>query len=224
MRVAKHLVFAAGVGAAACGAAARNRPAGSSIPEESRAPAVLASDSPKTTERPLAAFSPSDPLPSPASSAFALGGPTPTPTTMAADLEALALDPRHLPPIEKLDPRALRGVMKLIARSLGAKCLDCHQEGDFGAPTPRKKIAARMWNEFVAALEFSSDASPVFCDSCHEGRTRQLNRADKKALAAWMEANFVGKLKRKSEGPFECASCHVDMDMHFLSKWAAGPF
>jgi hypothetical protein len=146
---------------------------------------------------------------------------SPAASTMLADLDRLALDQNHLPPIEKLDPRSLRGVMKLIAKSLGARCGDCHQEGDFAAPTPRKKLAAKMWDEFVVKLALA-DGAPLFCDSCHHGRAKQLNRADKKALSKWMDENFVDKLKRRDGRDHDCETCHVNMDMRFLNKWAEG--
>ncbi len=143
------------------------------------------------------------------------------PTAMADDLRALGLDAKNLPPIEKLEPRTLRGVMKLMAKSLGVKCGDCHQEGDFAAPTRRKKIAAHMWDEFATKLVMGDGpaSSALFCDSCHQGRTQLLDRRDKKALSQWMDDNFVTKLSRKDGKSEECESCHVDMDMHFLAKW-----
>jgi hypothetical protein len=142
----------------------------------------------------------------------------PVASAMGADLQALGLDPKNLTPIEKLDPKALRGVMKLLARSLGGKCADCHSEGDFAAQTRRKKIAIKMWNEFAAKLT-TVDGSPVFCDSCHQGRIVQLDRTDKKALGKWMDASFVDGFKRKDGRAEECESCHVGMDMHFLDSW-----
>jgi hypothetical protein len=144
---------------------------------------------------------------------------SPVPTTMTGDLEAIGLNAKNLPPIEKLEPKMLRAVMKLMARSLGAKCGDCHQEGDFAATTRRKKIAARMWDDFAAKLAMA-DGSALFCDSCHQGRIQQLDRHDKKALARWMDDNFVAKLARKDGKSHECETCHVDMEMHILSKWA----
>jgi hypothetical protein len=141
----------------------------------------------------------------------------PVASAMVDDLRALGLDAKNLPPIEKLEPRALRGVMKLIAKSLGVRCGDCHQEGDFAAPTRRKKIAAHMWDEFAAKL--TTDGAPLFCDSCHQGRTTLLDRRDKKALAKWMDDNFVAKLQRRDGKSEECESCHVDMEMHFLAQW-----
>jgi len=152
----------------------------------------------------------------------------PIPSALVADLQALGLDATNLPPIEKLEPKTLRGVMKLLAKSLGAKCGDCHTssgEGprtdsmgvDFAAPTRRKKIAAKMWDEFVAKLSLQGQA--LFCDSCHQGRIKQLDRSDKKALGKWMDANFAQKLVRKDGKDEACESCHVDWDMTFLVKW-----
>jgi len=143
------------------------------------------------------------------------------PTALAPELEALGLGARSLPPIEKLDPQALRGVMKLMAKSLHAKCADCHQEGDFAAQTPRKKVAAKMWNEYVAKLEFV-DGAPLFCDSCHQGRKKTLDRSDAKTLSRWMDDNFVARLKRKDDKEHGCETCHVDMQMRFLNKWSDG--
>ena len=142
----------------------------------------------------------------------------PTPSAMVDDLRALGLDAKNLPPIEKLEPRTLRGVMKLMAKSLGVRCGDCHQEGDFAAPTRRKKIAAHMWDEFAAKLTLA-DGAPLFCDSCHQGRTTLLDRRDKKALAKWMDDNFVARLQRRDGKSEECETCHVDMEMHFLAQW-----
>jgi hypothetical protein len=137
---------------------------------------------------------------------------------MAGELQAIGLDAANLPPIEKIEPKALRHVMKLMAKSLGAKCGDCHDERDYGAPTRRKKIAAKMWDEFAVKLAMSGGA-PLFCDSCHQGRIVQLDRRDKKALGAWMDANFSGKLERKDGRDHGCETCHVDMEMTFLTKW-----
>jgi hypothetical protein len=142
----------------------------------------------------------------------------PLSTALGDKLQSLRLDPQNLPPIEKLEPKTLRRVMTLMAESLGVKCEQCHEESDFAAPTRRKKIAMRMWDEFVAKLTMA-DGSPLFCDSCHQGRLVQLDRSDGPALSAWMDANFVAKLARKDGQPQTCETCHVDMNMRFLSDW-----
>jgi hypothetical protein len=189
----------------------------------------LAPSATNGAEAPPAASASAEPSAPPASGAASASAPTglppssiemkpPVPSAMLQDLQALGLEAKSLPPIEKLAPRTLRGVMKLMTKSLGGKCGDCHQEGDFAAPTRRKKIAARMWDEFAAKLVLA-DGSPLFCDSCHQGRIQQLDRRDKKALSHWMDDNFVAKLGRKDGKSHECETCHVDMDMRFLTAW-----
>jgi len=155
------------------------------------------------------------------STAVAVDMKAPVPSALGADLQGLGIDPANLPPIEKLEPKALRGVMKLMARSLGFRCADCHAEGDFAASTRRKRIAAKMWDEFAAKTTMA-DGAPLFCDSCHQGRSVLLDRRDKKALGKWMDESFVGLLKRKDGKATECETCHVDQEMQFLSKWGAG--
>jgi hypothetical protein len=120
--------------------------------------------------------------------------------------------------------------MRLFARSLGIKCADCHEpEGassvqnsaairSFSVPTRRKRIAMHMWNEFVVKLA-PVDGSSLFCDSCHEGRVRYLDRRDRKALASWMDAHFVAKLTRRDGKDHGCETCHVNMNMTFLADW-----
>jgi len=211
-----HGVLAAGLTAGmACGGEAGMTPP-SQPPGAAPAPAASVATPSASAATPALA---------PATLATAATPPTahvamraPVPSTLGADLQALGIDPRDLPPMEKLDPKALRGVMKLLARSLGARCSDCHTEGDFAAATRRKKIAARMWNEFAAKLT-TAEGSPIFCDSCHQGRIVQLDRTDKTALAKWMDASFVDGLRWKDGKAEECESCHVDMEMHFLALW-----
>jgi hypothetical protein len=155
----------------------------------------------------------------------AFTGPMQSPikSAMLSDLTGAGLDPKKLPTMDKLDPKVMRAkVMPLFSKSLGIKCGDCHVEGDFAAPTRRKAIAQKMWDDFVMRLQMA-DGTPVFCDSCHQGRVLELDRHDKKALAKWMQANFVDPFKRRDKKDHECASCHgEDMDMDIISKWAQG--
>jgi hypothetical protein len=114
--------------------------------------------------------------------------------------------------------------MKLIAKSLGASCSDCHEEGDFGTPTPRKRIAAHMWNSFAAGLAMKGGA-PLFCDSCHQGRTKLLDRHDPGALRAWMDRAFVAKLQRNDGQEHNCETCHGagtgQSGTPFVRTWAS---
>lgn len=147
--------------------------------------------------------------PSPATSAFAGPMKPVMASAMIADLQALGLDPKNLPPLNKLEPDKLRKVMRTFTKALGVKCADCHVESDFAAATPMKKIATGHWDEFVRKLSSESGA-PVYCDSCHEGRSKLLERSDKKALGAWMDANLVDHFKRRDGKEHNCETCHGD--------------
>jgi hypothetical protein len=142
-------------------------------------------------------------------------------TTMADDLKSLGLDPNALPALDQLPPDKLRRVMKTFTKALGARCGDCHMEGDFAAATPRKAIAAGMWKHFVQEVSTSA-GGPVYCDSCHQGRlTPLLDRHDKKALSGWMETNFEKGLNLRNGKKNSCENCHGEpFQSHFLKQWA----
>jgi hypothetical protein len=139
----------------------------------------------------------------------------PTPTAYAADLEAIGLDPQHLPPLNKIAPEQLRKVMPLVAKSLGVKCNACH---DFNAPvqpavTPRMKVAQHMWNDFVRIRTI--EGGSVFCDSCHHGALDFLDRRDRPALEHWMDESFV-----KALGAERCETCHgTPPRWKFIDVW-----
>jgi hypothetical protein len=142
-----------------------------------------------------------------------------TATTMTADLQAIGLDAKTLPALDKLEPEKLRKVMRTFTKSLGMKCGDCHNESDFSAPTPMKKIATHMWDEYVTKLAMNA-GDPIYCDTCHQGRRKILDRHDKKALSKWMDANFVSKLTRRDKKDHGCETCHGDaFEPHILAQW-----
>ena len=143
-------------------------------------------------------------------------------TALAADLKAIGLDVKKLPPLGKLDPQKLRKVMDLFTKSLGGvECTMCHVKSDFKAMTPNKNVAGHMWDEFVRRYE-TTDSKPIFCDSCHQGRVDLLNRGDRKALAKYMSDVYVDGMKLKDGKEHDCATCHGDITAPpFLdSKWA----
>jgi hypothetical protein len=219
--IAVHLALAlALLSGAACGGGGGEGPSGQ-VPGSLGSASATASAT--AAPSPSASASSSSPLPTTATTtAVPVEMKAPIASALGPDLQAIGIDAANLPPIEKLEPKALRGVMKLMAKSLGFKCADCHAEGDFAAPTRRKKIAANMWDEFAAKTTLG-DGSLLFCDSCHQGRSKLLDRTDKKALGRWMDASFVGLLKRKDGKATECETCHVDMEMHLLTKWGGPP-
>ncbi|MBS2014962.1 MAG: hypothetical protein JST00_18875 [Deltaproteobacteria bacterium] len=142
------------------------------------------------------------------------------PSAMAADLKALGLDPKALPPLSKVPPDKMRPLMMTFKKALGVECTGCHDAGNFKAPTPKKKIAAKMWDQFTRSLAMEDAGSVLYCDSCHQGSMEFLDTHDKKALSAWMDANFVSKLKRVDKKDHSCETCHGDpFEPKFVHAW-----
>lgn len=138
---------------------------------------------------------------------------------MAEDLKKLGIDPLHPPPLSKLSPDVIRKLMPTFARSLGVKCEACHDVNNFKASTPKKKVAAAMWQRFVVGLALE-DGAPLYCDSCHGGKMEFLDTHDKKVLSAWMDTNYVAKLKKVDKKDHSCDTCHGDpFDPKFLKAW-----
>ena len=149
------------------------------------------------------------------------GGPmkTPSGSAMAEDLKKLGIDPLNPPPLNKLSPDVIRKLMPTFAKSLGVKCEACHDVNDFKKWTPKKRVAAGMWQHFVVGLRLE-EGPPLYCDSCHGGKLEFLDRHDKKALSAWMDTNYVTKLKRVDKKDHSCETCHGDpFDPKFLDGW-----
>ncbi len=146
------------------------------------------------------------------------------PSTLLATLTKAGLDPKALPPMSKLSKEQRLVHMQLFTASLGIPCGECHQEGNPKAETRRTKIARKMWDEYVVKLTMAN-GEPVFCDSCHQGKVKTLDRSDKKAVAHWMDENFEHGLKKKDGSEHSCGSsqCHKDEDYQFLTTWAAAP-
>jgi len=150
------------------------------------------------------------------------------PSAFASDLAKLGLDPRHLPPLRELSPATIKKIMPSFSKSLGVTCEFCHNKNDFRQPTAHKRVAARMWDEFVVKLALNSRAeatagaqAPVlYCDSCHGGKSEFLNTQNKKAVSAWMSDQFVDNLARTDGAAHDCATCHgAPFRPKFLATW-----
>ena len=221
--VAGHLALASSVLAAlvigACGGETAPGP-GPQVPTTPSASAgTPAPTAPGTTAPPASGSAPTGTTPPPpaAGPMKSISG-----SAMADDLKKLGIDPMKPQALNKLSPDVIRKVMMTFQKSLGVKCDFCHDVNNFKAQTPKKKIAARMWNDYVVGMRMD-DKSPLYCDSCHAGKAEFLDRADKKALSGWMDANYVKKLKRTDGKEHSCDQCHGDpFEGRFLAQWAAG--
>ena len=142
------------------------------------------------------------------------------PTEMGPALKELGLDVKNLPPLNKIPPDKIRKVMGTFTKALGTQCTGCHDGDDFKKATPNKKVAARMWNEFVRGYTLEGGGA-VYCDSCHGGKTTFLVRdPGLKELSKWMDENFVSKMKKTNGQAHACETCHGDpMEGKFLHTW-----
>lgn len=132
--------------------------------------------------------------------------------TLPADLEDLTGDKQKL-----------SAVMKSFTIALGTTCDGCHVKSgakiDYSAPSPKKNVAKKMWSTFVRGLQ-QADGSALYCDSCHQGKMKFLDRANKEALSTWMAANFVTKLARRDGAEHGCATCHGSpFDGNVIEAW-----
>lgn len=146
------------------------------------------------------------------------------------------IDTRQLPFLGDLQDLQEREVMKTFRASLGVGCGGCHLAADGGvtgrgeegaafdlpAPTPNKNVARHMWNDWVRNFTLA-DGGALYCDSCHQGRERFLDRSQPKVLAQWMSTNFVSGLRRKDGGALNCSTCHgTPFNGAFLAAWRDG--
>jgi hypothetical protein len=134
---------------------------------------------------------------------------------IVATLRTAGFELDTLPALESLHenghPR-MRAIMKTFTMALGTTCDGCHVAGaqtddEFRVMTPRKKVAAQMYARFVGELQ-KKDGHPIYCDTCHQGRIKFLDRSDNDALTGWMQQNLVDGLARKDGKDHGCATCH----------------
>lgn len=185
---------------AACGGGNASTPTGTAPAAGGTAPASAVSGAPAAPAAPMKAL---------------------RATEHGKALSALGLDENNLPTMDKLQPEQLRKVMGLFTKSLGVDCKFCHKGGDFKAPTEHKKLAERMWNEWVHGVKLKTNGveSPMFCDSCHQGKAEFLDKSNHDELAKWMKTEFVDRMHMQ-KGETTCETCHgKPFDGDFLEKW-----
>jgi hypothetical protein len=110
-------------------------------------------------------------------------------------------------------------VMPLFVKALGYDgCNGCHVEGDFKQETRNLKVARQMWDHFVVSLR-DSEGAPIFCDSCHGGKAKVLDRANPDGMKKFMMEEYTAKLVRADKNMHGCASCHGDQkELRIIAK------
>jgi hypothetical protein len=115
--------------------------------------------------------------------------------------------------------------MPIMQKAMGyTACTGCHVEGDFKAETRNLKISREMWNAYTVPLR-DEKGGVLFCDSCHSGQPKVLNRADQEALKKFMEDEYEHKLTRADKKDMECSTCHGEaLELKIIEKlWKIAP-
>lgn len=188
-------------------------------PLETSAPVTTAAPA-ATTAAPVATTPPSNTGAPAATPAPAAVNNVPIqPSKMLDDVKKLGVDLRKVGDLEKIDLTQKKKLMPLFQRAMGyTSCTGCHAEGDFTKVTRNIQITRAMWKHYVVALR-DDKGGPLFCDSCHAGNAKLLDRGDKKALAKFMTENYEAKLTRADKREHSCTGCHGDdMQMKIIEK------
>lgn len=81
-----------------------------------------------------------------------------------------------------MDEKTASDLMRSFNQALGVKCNHCHvktgKKFDYERWTKRKRIALRMYTDFVAKLKTQAGGA-VTCNTCHQGRTTWLKKIGK---------------------------------------------
>lgn len=225
------LVLALAGVASACGPStpdANTPPAPTGEATATAAPTTTAAPTAEPTAAPTTSAAPTStaaPTASATPAPAAPPGPPVMASKMAEELKKAGFDLAKLPAkIDKMSDGQKKKIMPLFVKALGYEnCNGCHVEGDFKKKTRNIHIAEHMYDEFVAGLRDEKGAATMFCDSCHQGKAKILNRADLKAVGKFMDEQYVGHMARADKKDHGCATCHGDtMEMKIFDKmWQA---
>lgn len=140
-------------------------------------------------------------------------------SAMLEDVKKIGLDIKKLPEFDKMPLAQKKKLMPLFQKAMGfADCQGCHVKDDWKAETRNLKITRGMWKHFVVAVR-DEKGGPVFCDTCHDGSPKNLDRSDHKAMEKFMEDEYEHKLTRADKKEMECTTCHSDsMEMKIIEK------
>ena len=147
------------------------------------------------------------------------------PSKMIADIKAIGVDLANPGDLSKMDMSKKKKLMPFFVKALGfSGCEGCHVAGDFKAPTHNKQMASSMWAHFVRDLR-AKGGGAMFCDSCHQGKQKLLDRSDKKVLSKFMIANYQDKLQRTDKKDHTCETCHSEPfeNKVFAKLWKIAP-
>lgn len=106
----------------------------------------------------------------------------------------------------------VRTIMQRVAKSLGVGCDYCHDETDYAADTPNKRVANWMATELSPRLAKRGPGA-VTCADCHaadgHGKAKILGNPRSRSRAIeWMTTVLVERFDAAAGGPLFCKTCH----------------
>jgi len=205
---------------AACGGGAPQP----QTPSTEKTSAVDAGAPPAVAE-PTKPGAPAPSAPTPPAPGGAVASTDIVPSKMIADIKAIGIDLASPGDLSKMDMSKKKKLMPFFVKALGMSgCDGCHVAGDFKAATHNKQMASSMWTHFVKDLR-ANGGGAMFCDSCHQGKQKLLDRSDKKALSKFMIANYQDKLQRADKKDHTCETCHSEPfeGKDFAKLWKVAP-
>jgi hypothetical protein len=136
-----------------------------------------------------------------------LGNNTPIQASKLLD-EVRKLGVDTAKPLSAMSVQKKKKLMPFFVKALGYEsCTGCHVEGDYEKVTRNIKVTRQMWDHFVVNLR-DAQGGALFCDSCHNGKAKSLDRASMEGLQRIMETDYQGKLTRADKKPHDCSTCH----------------
>jgi hypothetical protein len=221
---ASHLLLAASMLAGALAACGGGAPA-PQVPRTEMTSSAADAGAPPAVSEPAKSDAAAPLAPPPPGPAGAVTSTDIVPSKMIADIKAIGIDLASPGDLSKIEMSKKKKLMPFFVKALGMPgCEGCHVAGDFKAPTHNKQMAASMWNHFVRDLR-AKGGGAMFCDSCHQGKQKLLDRADKKVLSKFMIANYQDKLQRTDKKDHTCETCHSEPfeNRVFAKLWKIAP-
>jgi hypothetical protein len=196
-----HGALAAAVACAVLGACGSPPPPDAPKPAASAAPVHLPEAHADLVAVPAPSSAPSATPPP------ALGNNVPIrPSALLAEVQKIGVDTTK--PLSSIPLPQKKQLMKLFKQALGYdSCTGCHVADQYEKPTRNKAITRKMWDTFLVQLR-DDKGGPLFCDSCHGGKAKSLDRSAMEGLQRIMETDYQGKLTRADKQPHDCSTCH----------------
>jgi hypothetical protein len=127
-------------------------------------------------------------------------------TKLLTGVKQLGVDVRK--PLGSLPNAKKKELMNFFVKALGYEdCQGCHIGDDYERETRNMKITRKMWETFIMPLR-DAQGGTLFCDSCHAGKAKPLDRANDDGLKKLMETDYQGKITRADKKEHDCSTCH----------------